>query len=212
MRDRRAQKAGGDGGYARLLAALGAVVSLLEITPMMVPFAAADSSVTFAPTSTSQYTSSLTYKLTEMYVDCYDPAGVCSCSSIGLGDSAITGTIPAELSACADLMDLDLQSNCLTGTLPPELSRMLSLNSLLLSSNRLTGTLPPEFSAFSNLGKLALDDNRLTGSIPAEFGELAPYPLYELCVPFAYHANAPLTTDRLSVLSALGADQVLVRQ
>ena len=81
---------------------------------------------------------------------CYDPAGVsCTCGTvadpnptISLPQLGLTGTIPAELSACTDLTTVNFYENSLTGTIPAELSAMTSMTYLTLHSNSLTGSAP----------------------------------------------------------------------
>ena len=98
-------------------------------------------------------------QLVETYGDCYDPTGAsCSCTgSIRLSAQGITGTIPAELSACTGITTLDLRSNALTGPIPLELSTMTSINEMNIRSNALTGTIPVELSTMTSTVELCVD-------------------------------------------------------
>jgi len=86
--------------------------------------------------------------------------------------NALTGAIPPELSALANLESLHLDDNELSGTIPPELGALASLQSLSLDDNELSGSIPPELGALPNLEYLSLDDNELSGSIPPGLGAL----------------------------------------
>ena len=116
---------------------------------------------------------------------CYDPAGVsCTCGTvadpnptISLPQLGLTGTIPAELSACTDLTTVNFYENSLTGTIPAELSAMTSMTYATFNSNSLTGTIPAELSALS-LSTLTLHDNSLTGSAPSYLCDAAPASCY----------------------------------
>ena len=58
----------------------------------------------------------------------------------------LTGEIPAELGALANLQELRLNDNQLTGEIPPELGELANLEVLDLSSNQLTGEIPAEWA------------------------------------------------------------------
>lgn len=94
--------------------------------------------------------------------------------------TALTGSIPAALSACTDVTDLNFYKNSLTGSIPVELSAMTSMVVLQLWSNSLTGIIPVELSAMTSLEVLNLFYNALTGSIPAELSALTSLDELEL--------------------------------
>ena len=89
------------------------------------------------------------------------------------GSNNLTGAVPPELGALADLRSLELNHNQLTGAIPPELGRLANLEELHLWDNQLTGAIPAELGRLANLEGLYLDRNQLTGAIPAELGRLA---------------------------------------
>ena len=86
--------------------------------------------------------------------------------------NGLTGEIPPELGALANLESLSLLRNGLTGEIPPELGALASLEWLYLGVNDLTGEIPSELGALANLERLYLANNRLTGEIPPELGAL----------------------------------------
>ena len=85
----------------------------------------------------------------------------------------MTGPIPAELGALANLEHLNLGNNDLDGSIPPALGALANLKTLWLEANALTGSIPSELGALAALRLLWLQDNELTGPIPAELGSLA---------------------------------------
>ena len=92
--------------------------------------------------------------------------------SLSLLRNGLTGEIPPELGALASLESLSLLRNGLTGEIPPELGALASLEWLYLGVNDLTGEIPSELGALANLERLYLANNRLTGEIPPELGAL----------------------------------------
>ena len=92
---------------------------------------------------------------------------------LSLNDNGLTGEIPPELGALANLQNLNLGFNGLTGEIPPELGNLANLEWLTLSDNGLTGEIPPELGGLANLEGLGLAANGLTGEIPPWLGTLA---------------------------------------
>ena len=93
-------------------------------------------------------------------------------SWLKLHSRELTGTIPPELGALANLTVLNLNNNQLTGPIPPELGALANLRHVNLNNNQLTGPIPPELGNLTNLGGLFLSNNQLTGPIPLELGNL----------------------------------------
>ena len=89
-----------------------------------------------------------------------------------LSDRKLSGTIPPELAALANLQELDLHNNQLSGPIPLQLGTLVNLQGLWLYSNQLTGPIPPQLGALTNLSELALHDNQLSGPIPPQMGTL----------------------------------------
>ena len=89
-----------------------------------------------------------------------------------LSDRKLSGTIPPELAALANLQELDLHNNQLTGPIPHQLGTLTNLQGLWLYSNQLTGPIPPQLAALTKLRELSLRDNQLSGSIPPQLGAL----------------------------------------
>lgn len=84
--------------------------------------------------------------------------------SIRLQGNQISGEIPTELCALADLRILSLSSNALSGSIPTCIGTQLSnLGALAVSSNVLGGSVPADLAALTNLQYAFFDDNVLTG-------------------------------------------------
>ena len=62
-----------------------------------------------------------------------------------------------------------LSDNALTGLIPPELGALANLVSIWLHRNELTGPIPAEFGSFAKLRWLTLTGNRLAGPLPDSF-------------------------------------------
>ena len=92
---------------------------------------------------------------------------------LNLEDNVVTGEIPSELGALANLEELDLRDNDLTGEIPSELGDLANLRMLVLDRLGLTGGIPSELGDLANLKVLWLSDIGLTGGIPSELGDLA---------------------------------------
>ena len=90
-----------------------------------------------------------------------------------LDSRRMNGSVPAGLSALAELTWLDLSDNDLNGSIPSDLGGLAKLEHLCLDENDLTGSIPSELGNLSNLLLLDLEDNDLSGSIPSELGNLA---------------------------------------
>ncbi|MDE2752261.1 MAG: M66 family metalloprotease, partial [Gemmatimonadota bacterium] len=92
---------------------------------------------------------------------------VANLRTLRLSGNHLTGLIPAWLGDLANLAILNLGGNELSGPLPAELGRATMLDDLDVRSNSLAGTVPPEFSNLSRLGSLILADNpALAGPLP----------------------------------------------
>ncbi len=61
---------------------------------------------------------------------------------------------------------LDLSDRKLTGTIPPQLAALANLEGLGLSDNQLSGPIPPELGILTKLEVVGLVNNQLTGPIP----------------------------------------------
>ncbi|XP_019191592.1 PREDICTED: systemin receptor SR160-like [Ipomoea nil] len=86
--------------------------------------------------------------------------------SIDFSFNSLFGTIPANLSSCSKLEELDLFGNYFTGKIPADLCT--TLVELDLSSNELSGVVPETLCDFSTLEHLDLSGNRFSGKLPVE--------------------------------------------
>jgi hypothetical protein len=107
---------------------------------------------------------------TTAYQNCLASPG--TCTSLALGSSSLTGTIPSELGTLTELEALYLDDNQLTGTIPVELAALTELEALYLDDNQLTGTIPSELGTVTTIQLLHLDTNQLTGTIPSELAAI----------------------------------------
>ena len=108
---------------------------------------------------------------------------------IDLRENRLTGSLPSELGALANLEVLnlgriqeysDLMLNEVSGPIPPELGQLTKLKQLILSSNQLEGEIPSELSRLTSLEILDLYDNQLTSTIPPELGMLTSLEVLDL--------------------------------
>ncbi|KDP24390.1 hypothetical protein JCGZ_26596 [Jatropha curcas] len=86
--------------------------------------------------------------------------------TLSLRLNALTGELPSDLAACANLRNLYLQGNLLSGEIPEFLFSLRDLVRLNLGENNFTGEISAGFQNFTRLRTLYLENNRLSGSIP----------------------------------------------
>lgn len=99
-------------------------------------------------------------------------AGQNSVTGLVLCDNNLSGTIPPEIGALPNLVELELCWNEIGGTLPPQLSQLSKLRALDLSDNHIEGTLPGALLSLTGLERLDLGGNRLGGDIPTAIGQM----------------------------------------
>ena len=93
--------------------------------------------------------------------------------TLDLSGNQLSGQMPPELGALANLAELSLYGNQLSGPIPSELGALANLRGLYLFTNELSGPIPSELGSLANLAGLSLAGNQLSGSIPSELGNLA---------------------------------------
>uniref|UniRef100_K3Y1R3 Uncharacterized protein n=1 Tax=Setaria italica TaxID=4555 RepID=K3Y1R3_SETIT len=86
--------------------------------------------------------------------------------SVDLSDNALTGEIPVEFGALAQLKNLNLSRNRLSGRIPERIGSMDSLESLDISWNHLSGAIPQSMASLHSLSHLNMSYNNLSGKIP----------------------------------------------
>ncbi|CAI5458706.1 unnamed protein product [Closterium sp. Yama58-4] len=101
-------------------------------------------------------------------------------TGINLAHRNITGVIPKEISAFANLDTLYLYGNNLTGAIPASLGLLANLEALNLGQNALSGSIPLELGNLKALILLNLNGNRLVGNIPETLGKLSKLQHLEL--------------------------------
>ncbi|KAL2611146.1 hypothetical protein R1flu_022838 [Riccia fluitans] len=88
-------------------------------------------------------------------------------TSIYLGATGLTGSIPKELGLLSSLHTLWLRENYLRGGIPLEIGNSASLSVLVLDRNGLNSSMPPSlWNLCPRLTILELDSNDLDGEIP----------------------------------------------
>ncbi|KAL6976211.1 hypothetical protein U1Q18_025002 [Sarracenia purpurea var. burkii] len=103
------------------------------------------------------------------------PAGVSAVHNLKelrLRGNVFSGMLPADIGLCPHLIVLDFGENRFSGPLPESLWRLDSLTFLGLSANVLTGDLPQWIGNMSSLQHLDLSSNGFTGVLPSSLGGL----------------------------------------
>ena len=99
-----------------------------------------------------------------LYCDCTN-APPCSILVINLGAVGLRGSLPPDVGAFDQLVQLQLGVNNITGPIPQEIGNLTNLKVLDLSANNFTGEIPAAMGNLINLTTLYLYDNRMTGSL-----------------------------------------------
>lgn len=87
-------------------------------------------------------------------------------TTLDLGFTGVTGSIPSELALLSSLKSLVLSHNNITGTIPSQLGYVPSLSHIDIGFNNLTGSVPDSIWALPELNYLDLSSNQLTGQVP----------------------------------------------
>jgi LRR receptor-like serine/threonine-protein kinase FLS2 len=103
-------------------------------------------------------------------LDCTDFGRERRVTSINLSNMSLAGTLSPLLGKLSQLQHLDLSNNLFTGSIPAELPA--ALETLDLSNNRLELEVQASLGDLQNLTSLNVSNNLLTGIIPASFGSL----------------------------------------
>ena len=188
MRDRRARKVSGNSSYARLLTALGVVLSLLPTS---------SGSGSCAPTCFGYSCDVLIssgqtceYSESTMGCDCSgcscdgDSSGSGSCAPTcngytcdewvlwGTGDTceSLESIVGCDCSGCSCYVfsSLTYYLTAHLGNCYDPVGEDCSCSHIGFSGHMITGTIPTELSACTDLFELDLHGNSLTGTIPAE--------------------------------------------
>ncbi|CAN1744606.1 Probable LRR receptor-like serine/threonine-protein kinase At3g47570 [Linum perenne] len=86
--------------------------------------------------------------------------------------NSLTGTIPANISACSNLTSLRIGYNGLMGEIPLELCKLMKLQLLSIHFNNLTGNFPSCFGNVSSLEAISAPRNGFVGGIPESLARL----------------------------------------
>lgn len=120
--------------------------------------------------------------------------------AVDLSENALTGVLPADWSALAQLTSLKAGKNSLSGPLPEALPAALEM--LSLAENELTGTLPSAYGDLASLHTLVLSKNQISGPIPAELGSATGL-LYLTAIDNALTGQVPSTLALLTSINTL---------
>ena len=102
------------------------------------------------------------------------PASIGNLSALRLlflQGNSIRGPIPATISNCVSLANLQMSFNQFT-SIPDSLFGMANLTQLYLASNLFSGTIPSRFGQINNIRELDLSSNAFSGEIPIEYRAL----------------------------------------
>jgi Leucine-rich repeat (LRR) protein len=121
----------------------------------------------------------LNYSLNECFwsnvqnVQCYGARYI----YLGLFNTSLDGTIPAEISLLTNLEHLNFEGNHLKSYIPTEIGLLTALNLFFASATYLTGTIPTELGQLVQLRDLSISGSsftgsNLTGKLPTELGLL----------------------------------------
>jgi hypothetical protein len=94
---------------------------------------------------------------------------------------SVSGTIPSSFGNLKSLLLLDLDFNYLTGTLPDSLWTLYSLRQLDLNDNNFMGTLSGDIALLQELRFFQIDNNYMTGTIPTSMGSI---PNFSECLSY----------------------------
>ncbi|VAH41251.1 unnamed protein product [Triticum turgidum subsp. durum] len=83
------------------------------------------------------------------------------------------GSIPLQIGALLQLLQLDISFNRLSGQVPLSLGQCVELSSLRLKSNMLNGSIPQSFSNLKNVDQIYLSQKSLVGQIPEFFANMS---------------------------------------
>ena len=111
------------------------------------------------------------------------PAGITSCSNlreINLRECGLSGTLPQNIGTLSSLERLLLDHNMeLGGTLPESFYNLAKLKSFDIGSTRIGGTLSKSISRLTRLEDFYIAGCEFEGTIPEEFGELENIVAYD---------------------------------
>ncbi|GFS45532.1 leucine-rich repeat protein kinase family protein [Actinidia rufa] len=99
-----------------------------------------------------------------------------------LGNNSFSGEIPPNISACTNLVNLEIFGNRFEGKIPVELGSLFKLEVLDVAKNELTGGIPSALGNLSSLIGLNVFDNRIGGSIPIALRRLTNLEHLQLAV------------------------------
>ncbi|XP_030974887.1 probably inactive leucine-rich repeat receptor-like protein kinase At3g28040 [Quercus lobata] len=103
------------------------------------------------------------------------PAGISAIHNLKellLEGNHFSGPLPFDIGLCLHLNRLDLGDNQFTEPLPDSLQRLNSLTLFRASNNMFTGSFPQWISNMSSLQYIDFSNNGLTGSLPSSIGYL----------------------------------------
>ncbi|CAM0879533.1 unnamed protein product [Alopecurus aequalis] len=114
-----------------------------------------------------------------------------------IGNSRISGSIPADIGNLVGLNLLAITNNYISGVIPESIGKLENLIDLGLYSNSLSGHIPSSVGNLSQLNRLLAFYGNLEGPIPASLGELKN--LYVLDLSTNYRLNGSIPSEILKL-------------
>ncbi|CUG84490.1 GP46-like surface antigen, putative [Bodo saltans] len=92
-----------------------------------------------------------------------------SMEHLHLGNNSLRGGLPKSYSVWSQLVYFDVSINRISGTLPEEYANWTLMNRFVASNNSLSGTLPSVFRSWTTMMQFIVNDNTFSGTLPENY-------------------------------------------